>query len=146
MAEPKEKFDFIAVLNKIPWWVWLIIAAIIAWIIYGIYEKVKQKADANKLAALHANSQSTSVSGVPINLGTTAATVYGDLFGGWFGWSWFGFTVNSTGIITAVHDVQPKDIANLISIYKSYYNRDLKADLIQYLSDTDWETIKPVFE
>jgi len=140
--QPAEKLSFSEVAAKMPWYVWAFLAAIVLYFGYKTVKKEIDKAKVNKAIEIHSTSESTTESDTPINLATVASTVYDAFFNN----DWFGWTEDETKAVNAIRPVQQKDILTLMNIYKDLYTRDLKADLIEYISDGEWDSIKYKFQ
>jgi hypothetical protein len=102
--------------------------------IYFIVKAVKKKKENDKLV----NSNADNGNGVTVDLGMKAAEIHEALHGGYF----------SEDEVTAMNVIKGLSTANVLSLenlYFSLYGKNLKSDLIKYLSASQWTEIKHKF-
>ena len=110
----------------------LIFAGIVTWLFFFIKNSVQ---NAKKNALLNS---ATSSGEVVIDLGGKAAEIYDALHGSWL-------SEDEDRAIQAIISVPKNSIHKLETIYFSLYGYNLKQDLINYLSNSEFKRISYQF-
>ena len=119
---------------------------------YITYKQVKKQIDKAKLkkrlenyAASTMPVQYTTPSGAVvtqnINVSSAAAEIYDALYNN----DWFGASEDEARAAAAVKTIPQPYNKNLQDEYSTLYSKDLKADLIKYLSADQWNSISYLF-
>ena len=121
----------------------LIVAAIgfFVWLFFFIKNKIeeqKKKIKDLETNDLLNNNVVTNSSGVNVDLGGKAAEIYDSLHGSWF-------DEDEQRAIDVVKSTPKQSVVKLESVYFSLYGKNLKADLIKYVSSSDWKEISYQF-
>ena len=117
-----------------------------------IYKQVKKQIEK---ANLKKRLQNYSASSIPVlyttpggaavtqnvNVSSAAAEIYDALFNN----DWFGATEDEARATAAVKTIPAPYNKNLQDEYSTLYTRDLKADLVKYISTDQWNSISYLF-
>jgi hypothetical protein len=76
-----------------------------------------------------------------INLASVATEIHDSLYNS----DWFGWTEDEERAIAAVKTVPKAYIPNLEAVYLQLFGKDLRADLLSYLSGDEWSQISYLF-
>ena len=76
-----------------------------------------------------------------INLASVATEIHDSLYNS----DWFGWTEDEERAIAAVKTIPKAYIPNLEAVYLQLFGKDLRADLLSYLSGDEWSQISYLF-
>lgn len=76
-----------------------------------------------------------------INLASVATEIHDSLYNN----DWFGWSEDEERAVQAVKTVPKAYIPNLEAVYLQLFSKDLRADLLSYLSSSQWAQISYLF-
>lgn len=119
------------------WFIGIITLIILTIAVYYIYKKVEAKRVNN---IIDGTTQTANVNGaaVQVNIGTRASEIYDALHGSWY-------SEDEVKAVNAVLQVPKPLIPQLSQVYFTISGKNLKTDLQDYLSDTQWLSIQQQF-
>jgi hypothetical protein len=71
--------------------------------------------------------------------------VAGEVYDSFYSNDWFGWTEDEERAVNAVKTVPKAFIPQLEQTYLQLYGKDLRADLLSYLSSSEWSQISFLF-
>ena len=120
-----------------------------AFVAYRVGKKVYDKAQIRKKLKQYQQSQiqynvigpGGQQAAQTVNLSSVAGEIYDSFYSN----DWFGWTENEERAINAVKTVPKTFIPQLEQTYLQLYGKDLRADLLNFLSSSEWSQISYLF-
>lgn len=123
--------------NKYAWIVYVVIFLVVLYLSYVVFKHYKKK---REQSLLENNTQTANVNGVPVsvNIGTKVSEIHDALHGSWY-------SEDETKAINAVLSTPKPLIPTLSQTYFAVTGINLKQDLQEYLSSSEWMQISYLF-
>lgn len=125
------------------------IYGVAAWILYRQGSRILTKLQLKQRLLQYQNAQIpvtyTTSGGQQVTQTINLASVAGDIEDALYNNDWFGATEDETRAVNAVKTVPKALIPQLEATYLQLYNKDLRADLLNYLSSSEWSQISFLF-